>query len=352
MTWPKAIRVGRKWIGEGHPCFIVAEIGINHNGDLKLAKKLIRAAKKAGADAVKFQNYRTEDFLSNRRAKITYKSQGEEITESQWDLFKRCEPKEGWLEELKALCDSLKLIFFSTPTSQRGVEELVRLKAPLLKNGSDYLTHTPLIAFMAKTGIPVVLSTGMATQEEVDSAVEAVRKEKKSPLILLHCTSLYPTPKESTNLRRMVALRDRYKVPVGFSDHTIGSEAACQAVTLGACLIEKHFTMNHNFPGPDHWFSATPQELAQLVQEVRDAEARLGRGAIAPDPQEKEARKAFQVSLVASRNLSKGERLKEDMVKVSRPGGGLHPKRLRDFLGKKLKKNTKKGEPLRAEFFL
>jgi N-acetylneuraminate synthase/N,N'-diacetyllegionaminate synthase len=345
------IRVGNREIGGGGICFIAAEVGINHNGDLELAKKLTVAAAEAGADAVKVQNYRTEDFLSDATLTYTYHSQGREITESQWDMFKRCELKPGWLQELKTLCDRLGLVFFSTPTSEQGVRELLEVGAPLLKNGSDYLTHTPLLEFMASTGVPVVVSTGMADQEDVDAAVAAVRRGARSELVLLHCTSSYPTAAADTNLRRMVSLRERYQVPVGFSDHTAGWLAAVQAVTLGACMIEKHFTLDRDLPGPDHWFSSTPEELRQLVAAVRQAEQTLGSAALEPTESERVARGQYRVTVVAARNLVSGSALAPDMVAYRRPGQGILPRELPRFLGRRLKRAIPQGAPLAPEDF-
>ena len=190
----KPIDISGRSIGPGAPCFIAAEIGINHNGDIQLAHNMIDVAADAGADAVKFQNYRTEDFLSGRELTYTYISQGHEVTESQWDMFKRCELGAEALAELRRHCECRNLVFFSTPTSEAGIEQLVRLGAHLLKNGSDYLVHLPLIRKMAQSGLPTVLSTGMATVEEIDDAVQAFRNAGGRDLILLHCTSSYPPP--------------------------------------------------------------------------------------------------------------------------------------------------------------
>jgi N,N'-diacetyllegionaminate synthase len=346
------IRLGKHEIGEGCPALLVAEIGINHNGDLALAKKMVVAAAQCGADAVKFQNYRTEDFLSDRRLTYTYRSQGREVTESQWEMFKRCEPPPSWWPELRQLCDDHGILFFSTPTAEQGVDELVKLDVPLLKNGSDYLTHVPLLEYMGATGIPIVVSTGMADQQDVDDAVAAVRRGSKSPIILLHCTSVYPTPPTSTNLRRMVTLQERYGVPVGFSDHTQGHQAACQAVTLGACLVEKHFTLHHDLPGPDHWFSSTPAEFAELVREVRASEARLGMPALLPDSVETVARQAYRLSVVAALDLPAGTKLCKELVVFRRPGNGLLPRDLPLYLGQTLGRPVPAGYALQPEDFL
>lgn len=343
MKFPKAIRVGRKWVGEGHPCFIVAEIGINHNGDLKLAKKLIRAAKKAGADAVKFQNYRTEDFISDRSLTYEYISQGRRVLETQYDMFKRCELSFEALAELKEYCDQQRIIFNSTPTSEEGIRDLVRLGVPLLKNGSDYLVHLSLIQSMARTGIPTVISTGMATLGEIDDAVRAFREADGKDLILLHCVSSYPAPPEDVHLRKIPLLAEIFGCPVGFSDHTSGIIAAVGAVALGACWIEKHFTLDKNLPGPDHRFSACPTEFRGLVEAVRTMEKCLGERRIEPTPSEILGRKNFRLSCVAARDLPEGHRLCQQDIAFQRPGTGLPPKAIGWLLGQRLTRPVNAG---------
>ena len=340
-----AIRIGAREIGVGSPCFLAAEIGINHNGDFERATRMVEEAARCGVDAVKFQNYRTEDFIEDRALTYTYRSQGREITESQWDMFKRCEPQRDWLGKLKRQCEGLGLVFFSTPTSVDGVRDLVELGVQLIKNGSDYLTHIPLLEYMGATGIAVVVSTGMADQTDVDNAVAAVLKGP-SPLVLLHCTSAYPTRPEDVNLRRMVTLGERYRVPVGFSDHTLGCDAALQAVTLGACMIEKHFTLDRELPGPDHWFSSTPDEMADLVVQVRMGEKRLGRATIEPANSEVAARKAYRLAATAAVDLAAGTSITDESVRFRRPGTGFLPRDLPRFLGCKLLRAVRKGEAI------
>lgn len=348
----KVVRVRDRNIGAGAPCFVAAEVGINHNGELSLAKEMVHAAAEAGADSVKFQNYRTDDFLSDRSLTYTYKSQGREVTEPQWDMFKRCELKPGWVGELKQECDRAGVIFFSTPTSEDGVRELVEAGAALLKNGSDYLTHAPLLEFMGTTGIPIVISTGMADQQDVDDALAAVGRGGKSDVVLLHCTSSYPTEAEDTNLSRMVTLRERYRVPVGFSDHTEGWVAGVQAVTLGASFFEKHFTLDRNLAGPDHWFSSTPDELRELVRNLRAAETRLGSASLQPAGSEAGSRRDYRLSIVAARDLREGEVLTREMVAYRRPGTGLPPRELEQLLGRRLRTGVLKGTPLQSDHFI
>jgi N,N'-diacetyllegionaminate synthase len=331
-----SVKVGGRVLGATSPCFIAAEVGINHNGDLALAHRSIDAAKAAGADAVKFQNYRTEDFLSDRTLTYRYVSQGREVVEPQWDMFKRCELTVDGLRELREHCDRIGLAFFSTPTSEQGVADLVALGAPLLKNGSDFLSHHPLVRAMARSGLPTVLSTGMATLGEVDDSVRAFREAGGSELVLLVCTSAYPTPGEAVHLRRIPALRDVFGVPVGFSDHTEGIAAAVGAVALGACFIEKHFTLDKGLPGPDHRFSADEAELRSLVQAVRFVEAALGSPVLGPTAAEGEARSGYTLSCVAARALPAGHVVAEHDIALRRPGGGLPPRALPLIVGLRL----------------
>lgn len=343
------IRAGSRTIGDGQPCFIAAEIGFNHNGDFALAQDLLHAAAEAGVDAVKFQNYHTEDFLFDRSLTYTYRSQGNEVTESQWDMFKRHEPPSDWLHKLKALADELNIEFFSTPTSNSGVDEIVAAELPLLKMGSDYLTHVPMLEYMSATGIPVIISTGMADVDDIDAAVAALRRGGQSPFMILHCTSAYPTPDDAVNLRQIQSLRARYDLPVGFSDHTTGFAAACQAVSMGACMIEKHFTLDHGLPGPDHWFCCTPGEMADLVTEVRRAEARLGVADLVVADAEAEGRMNYRVSTVARRPIQAGSKLRREDVVFCRPGTGILPVDIEGYLGWYLRRDIPAGDVIAAE---
>jgi N,N'-diacetyllegionaminate synthase len=315
-----------KSIGEGRPCFVAAEVGINHNGDIKIAHRMIDAAADAGADAVKFQNYRTEDFLLDKSITYEYVSEGDRLVESQYEMFRRYELDPADLVELRQHCAERAVAFFSTPTSEAALDELVRAGAELLKNGSDYLGNLRLIQAMARTGLPTILSAGMATLAEIDDAVRAFRQAGGSELVLLHCTSLYPAPNEEVHLRKIPVLAAAFGCLVGFSDHTIGIEAALGARALGACFVEKHFTLDKSLPGPDHRFSADPGELRSLTEGLRGLEASLGQPAIGPTDAESASRDAFRLSCVAARDMPKGHRLSEADIAFARPGTGLPPK--------------------------
>ena len=345
------IHVGNRWIGPNHPCFITAEIGINHNGDMEIARRTIDAAAKAGADAVKFQNYEVTDFLANEDLLYSYQSKGKDITEPQVDMFKRYELSVEQLEELKAHCDLRNVVFFSTPTGLSGIQTLKKLGSPLLKNGSDFLTHLELIRAMAETGIPTVLSTGMATAEEIDDAVSAFRDAGGRDLILLHCTSSYPTPSQDINLRRIPVLQQAFECLVGFSDHSEGSAAAIVSIVFGSCFIEKHFTLDRNLPGPDHWFSSDPGQLKQLIEGLRQAELALGSSRLAPAPSEQFGREQFRLSCVAARDLPKGTKIIAEDLLIKRPGIGIPPKLKPSLVGLVLKLSVKSGQAFKWEDF-
>jgi N,N'-diacetyllegionaminate synthase len=348
----KPIVVGKsRKIGTGHPCFLVAEIGINHNGDMALAHREIDAAAASGADGVKFQNYHTEGFLSDRSLTYEFISQGKTVVESQFDMFKRYELHSESLHELRQHCDERGVVFFSTPMDETGLAELVHEGVTLLKNGSDCLGHLPLIRSMARTGLPTVISTGMATREDIDDAVQAFREAGGRDLILLHCTSTYPTAATDVNLRKIPALAEAYDCLVGFSDHTDGIVAAVGAVTLGACFVEKHFTLDKNLPGPDHRFSANPAEFRALVDAVRFLERGLGSAELEPAHAEQIGRREYRLSCVAAHDLRAGQTLAIEDIAFHRPGTGLPPKMLTELVGKKLAREVRRGSLFEAADF-
>jgi N-acetylneuraminate synthase/N,N'-diacetyllegionaminate synthase len=348
----KPISLGDISMGSGAPCFIAAEIGINHNGDLALAHRMVYAAADSGADAVKFQNYRTEDFLSDRSLTYEYESAGAQVIESQYDMFKRCELQFSDLEQLSRHCRQRNIVFFSTPTSEEGVNDLVRLGARLLKNGSDVLVNLPLIRAMARSGLPTVISTGMATIGEIDDAVRAFRGAGGRDVVLLHCTSSYPTPAEDANLRKLRSLESAFGCPVGLSDHTEGIVAALGAVALGACMVEKHFTIDKTLPGPDHRFSSDPAEFLALVSGIRTMEKSLGSSVVGPTPSEDVGRRDFRLSCVAIRDLPKGHVLAESDVAFRRPGNGIPPRAADWIIGRNLVRAVSMGKVFSLDDFI
>jgi N,N'-diacetyllegionaminate synthase len=336
-------------IGPGAPCFIAAEAGINHNGDTSLAHRMIDAAADAGVDGVKFQTYRTEDFVSDRSLTYEYVSTPGTVVEPQYELFKRCElPDDIWVE-LRDHCRERGVVFFSTPTGFDTLERLVRLEVPLLKNGSDYLMHLPLIRAMARTRIPTILSTGMATLSEIEDAVMAFTEADGRGLVLLHCTSSYPTPLNDIHLRKITSLMSHFDCPVGFSDHSDGIVAAVGAVTLGGCFLEKHFTLDRRLPGPDHRFSADPHELRELVEGIRTMEHALGTAHIGPVESDVVGRREYRLSCVAARELASGTVLAERDIAFRRPGFGIPPGRLEEIVGRCVRVAVPTGAVLLSE---
>jgi len=329
-------------------CYIIAEIGLNHNGNYELAKKSVIAAAKSGANAVKFQNFETEDFLSDKSILHTYKNNNKEITESLFDICKRSEFKKEWLPRLFKLCNELKVDFLSTPTSETGVNDLINFGVKYIKNGSDYLSNIPLIKYMASTTATIIISTGMSYKNEIDDAVNAilsVRPDKKK-LIIMHCTSSYPTDAQNTNLRKIQALEERYNTSIGFSDHTEGWISAVQAVTLGVKMIEKHFTLDKNLPGPDHWFSSNPKEFKELVDQIRLAECRMGFKDLKPAKSEMEVINKRRLGIVWNKDMRSGSYIKQSDVVIRKPAFGLKPKELEVIVGCKVLRNCKIGDPV------
>ena len=329
----KKIKIGSKLIGEGEPCFIIAEAGINHNGDIKLAKKLIGAAKGAGADVIKFQTHIPEEEM------LKDDSTAEYIGESLFDLLKRVELSKKDHVELKKYATTKGILFLSTPFSREAVDLLEEIGVPAYKVGSGEMTNLPLLEYISKKKKPMIISTGMSTFEEIEETINFVKKINDD-LILLHCTSTYPTRYEDVNLRVIERLREKFKIPVGLSDHSIGIYTALASVVLGACIIEKHFTINRDLPGPDQKASITPGELKELVKGVRAIEKALGSTKRITDDELSVQRMARE-SVVSLVNIPNGAVITEDMVWVKRPGIGIPPKYLNKVIGMKTRKNIK-----------
>lgn len=271
--------------------YIVAEIGINHSGNMDLCAAMIRAAKQAGADAVKFQNYKTEKFIHQRAEWWTYP---DGTKERQFDMFKRCELSFDDLQVIASICEMVGIDWFSTPMCIEGLEELLKLEVKILKNGSDCLQDLSLINAMGATGLPTVISTGMATAADIEMAVRAFRLNgHHKDLTLLHCTSAYPAADGDMNISKMLSLDNKYACKIGLSDHSTGTTAAVLSVAYGATFIEKHFTLDKTLPGPDHSFSADPAEMAEVVRQIRRAEAMIGTAALGMTETEKENRRQW-----------------------------------------------------------
>jgi len=347
METIRQIKLGNRMIGEGHPCFIIAEIGVNFNGDLELAKNTIDAAAKCGADAVKFQTFHADEFVAHKDLKYTYTlSDGNEITESQYDMFKRLELPDSWHQILQEHAHTKGVLFLSSVADRSAVDLLDSLDVPAFKLASEDLINIDLLEYVATKKRPVILSTGMADVMEIEQAVEIFLSVGQKDIILLHCVSAYPTPLGSSNLQRISTLRDHSPFPIGFSDHTEGWEAGMVSIGLGSCLLEKHFTLDHALNGPDHKMSSDPVQFKQLVKMVRLSEVMLGSKELTYAPIEERGRDEFRRSIVAKRDIDLGELITKDMLAYKRPGGGLKPYQRSLILGKNSSRRILKNEQI------
>ncbi len=314
---------GRK-IGIQEKPFIMAEVGINHNGDIETAFSMIETAKKLGFEAVKFQTFHAAEFNIDDTAVYTYKSQGKEITESMLQMFQRYEFSKSEWKQIKQKCDDEEIMFLSTPQNVSDLEILLEVGVPAIKVGSDDFTNLPLLREYRKANLPMILSCGMADLSEIFHALEAVEAFSRDDVALLLCTSEYPTPTEDVNLLKLRTLRGAFPaLTLGFSDHTKGELAAGMAVAFEACIFEKHYTLEHNMPGPDHWFSANPEELKKWHDTIVNAWNILGKAELIPTQKEKEMKKIAQRSLYTVKAIPAGMKITADMVGMFRPSGGI-----------------------------
>lgn len=325
----KHIQIGKRSVGDGASSFVVAEVGSNHNQDFDTARRLIDAAAEAGAAAVKFQTFRAAEHYSRKTPGFAYLDDRDTFS-----LIESLELNRDWHGPLKEHAEACGVEFFSSPCDADAVSELASLDVPAYKVASFDLPDTGLIEHMAKTGKPVILSTGMADMDDIRRGVEACRAVGNDQIVLLQCTSLYPAPAHLSNLRAMETMRHTFDCLVGYSDHTLGDHVTIAAVTRGACLIEKHFTLDRDQPGPDHPFAINPAELTEMVRRIRDVEAAIGDGVKdGPRSEEREMYEKGRRSLHARRNISAGERIAEDMLTVKRPGYGISPHEAKKVIG-------------------
>lgn len=353
--------------------YIIAEAGVNHNGSLALARKLIDAAAAAGADAVKFQTFRAEALVSRTAPKAEYQKRAAGAAGSQYEMLRKVELDAAAHRALAGHCRRRKIQFLSTPFDERSLDLLhTTINVPLIKIPSGEITNGPLLLAAARTGRPIILSTGMSTLDEVKTALEVIaygytsrscrptrgafRASFRSPsgkralarkVTLLHCTTEYPAPFSDINLRAMDTLRAAFNLPVGLSDHSPGACIPVAAVARGAAVIEKHFTLDRDLPGPDHRASLEPHEFRSMVREIRNIEQALGSGKKSPAPSERKNIPVARKSLVAAREIRKGERFTEENITIKRPGTGASPMRYWDALGIKAAKRYRKDEVIK-----
>jgi len=349
MLFMDSIRIDNFVLNRHSEPFIVAEIGVNHNGDLPTALAMIEAAKQAGVNAVKFQTFKAVEFIADPSQMYTYRSQGKEVTESMLQMFQRYEFKEDQWHTIKGKCQQEDIIFLSTPQNYSDLELLLKIGINAIKIGSDDFNNLPLIKKYATTGLPLILSSGMADLADVYYALEAAGFFSGYPVILLICTSQYPTPPEDVNLNKLKTLRAAFPTLItGFSDHTQGSLASSLAIACGAVFFEKHFTLDHNLPGPDHWFSADALGLKDWVTSVRQSWIMMGDSNICPTLQERQNKKSFCRVIVAAKDIDKGEVFSLGNLTLRRVAGGagMMPAFFDSLLGKMAGREFKKNEPI------
>ncbi|MCF6246320.1 MAG: pseudaminic acid synthase [Desulfobacula sp.] len=339
------IIINKRQISANKPTYIIAEMSANHNKDFDKAVKILEEAKKAGADAVKLQTY-TPDTITIDCDNDYFKIKGTLWKgKNLYQLYKEAYTPWEWHPKLKKIADTLKLDFFSTPFDASAVDFLEKLDLPAYKIASFELVDIPLLRKVASTGKPVIMSTGMASLDEIKDAVNALKKGSCRDIALLKCTSAYPAPPEEANLKTITHLAETFHVPIGLSDHTLGSTVAITSIALGACIIEKHFCLDKKDAGPDSSFSMEPDEFKNMIIEIRTAEKALGKISYALTENQKKT-KAFRRSLFAVEKIKKDETITDKNVRSIRPNDGLPPKYLEMILGKKAKKDISKGSPL------
>lgn len=326
--------------------FVIAEAGVNHNGDAARAHALVDAAAAAGADAVKFQSFFADDLVVRTAAKAAYQVERGPAGETHWEMLRALELDADTLASLARHSRTCGVVFLCTPFGPRNLDILERIGVAAYKVGSTDTANTPFLLQIARLGRPILLSTGMSSLDEVAAAVTAVRSAGPAPLALLHCTSEYPAPADQLNLRAIPAMASAFGVPVGYSDHTLGIDVAQWAVAAGACVIEKHLTLDRALPGPDHAASCEPAEFAAMIQAIRRVEAALGDGRKRVMPCEEANRAVARKGLVVARPLAAGETIDAGAVASKRPAAGLAPARLGDILGRRVVRALAVDEPL------
>lgn len=331
-----SFNIENRKISDSEPAFIIAEVGANHNGDMKLALELISAAKECGADCVKFQTYTPSECLSEDKD-FEYYSNGKKIKESEFDLLNRLAlKKDDWIK-IKAHCKKENIIFMTTIQDEIDLDLMMTLGLSSIKKGSDDFNYIPNLINVAKTGLPLILSKGMATEEEVDKVINTLYPINNK-ISIMHCVSVYPAKSELLNLKQILTLKKKYpEIVWGYSDHSIGTQACTIAVALGAKVIEKHFTLDKKLEGPDHWFSSDPYELKKLVDDIRNTEKSLGSGIIKFTKEELKSRDIMRRKIVAKKDINAGDILNIENVSFKRSVAGLDVSKWEIINGSKAK---------------
>jgi len=339
-------KIGNKVIGDGNPTFIIAEAGVNHNGDINLAKMLVDKASFAGVDAIKFQTFKTEKLVTGYADMAEYQKNNIGTVDSQFNMLKKLELSYENFIEIQEYCKYKKIMFLSTPFDFESADFLASIGIEAFKISSGDLTNIPFLEHIAKFNRPIILSSGMATLSEIEEAINAIYCLENRELAMLHCTSNYPAELRSVNLNAMNTIKNAFKIVSGYSDHTKGITIAIASVAMGANIIEKHFTIDKSMEGPDHKASLNPVELKEMVVAIRDLEMALGTGIKRYNPSEVDTMKAARKSIVASRNIKAGETISLKDLDYKRPGTGLLPKIYIDIVGKKTNRDIKMDEQI------
>jgi N,N'-diacetyllegionaminate synthase len=320
---------------------IIGEAGVNHNGDINIAKKLIDVAVEAGVDMVKFQTFITEEGITRNAEKAEYQLSSTDKNETQFEMIKKLELDRKAHEELIRYCNQKGIRFLSTAFDHPSIDLLHELNIPLYKIPSGEITNLPYLRHIGRMSKPVILSTGMATLKEIEDAINILEKSGtlRNDITVLHCNTSYPTPMEDVNLKSMLTIQDKLGVKIGYSDHTLGIEIPIASVAMGARVIEKHFTLDRNMEGPDHQASLNPSELKAMVKAIRSIENALGDGVKKPSSSEMKNKSVARKSIVAARNIHKGETFTEEHLAIKRPGTGISPMKWDEIIGKVAKRN-------------
>jgi len=326
--------------------FIIAEAGVNHNGSLKIAFKLIDKAKEAGVDAIKFQSFKADKLVTQNARKADYQKKTTRAEETQYEMIKKLELGIKEHRKLIDYCKKKRIEFISSPFDIESIDLLKRLKLRIIKIPSGEITNLPYLRKITKSKCKLIISTGMADLGEIEDAIDVLTENgiKRDDITVLHCNTEYPTPYEDVNLKAMLTIKEAFKVKVGYSDHTRGIEISIAAVALGAQVIEKHFTLDRNMKGPDHKASLEPDELKMMVESIRNIEKAIGTGIKKPSKSEKKNIKIVRKSIVAIRNISKGEVYSEKNIGIKRPGTGISPMGWDEVIGTRANRNFKVDE--------
>ncbi|MCL2116402.1 MAG: N-acetylneuraminate synthase [Methanobrevibacter sp.] len=341
------VEFGNVCIGDGEKIFIIAEIGVNHNGDINLAKKMIKEAAKSGANAVKFQTFITEDMITKNTKKAKYQEKNSKGS-SQAEMIKKLELSKDDFFELSNYARSNNVLFLSSPFDIKSVDLLDKLDVPGFKIGSGELNNFELLEYIEKKGKPIIISTGMSTLEEIQETYNFIKN--KDQLIILHCITGYPSKFEDANLKFITTLKEKFEVPIGFSDHSLGIELAIASVGLDVCVIEKHFTIDKTLDGPDHKASLEPQDFKAMVDAIRNVEIAMGDGERTMCESELEIKKVARKSIVAAVDIPKGSILNKKMLAIKRPGTGIEPKYLKSLIDKKTTVDIRKDDLIKYDF--